>query len=140
MFSVLGLAGILGMFGFGQNILSEYSHSLKFRNCLCSHLAFRLYSLLFSLFFHLPLKMSTKLFIKIMIPLSQFYPQICIVQAILRCAQIPPCYFIAAMVVRFHDYHHFCTALFPRATSQVACLTFGDCREGQRPRCLQRGL
>ena len=30
--------------------------------------------------------------------------------------------------------------LFPRATSQVAMLAwiFGDCREGQIPRCLQR--
>ena len=32
------------------------------------------------------------------------------------------------------------TPLFPRATSQVAMLAwiFGDCREGQIPRCLQR--
>ena len=32
--------------------------------------------------------------------------------------------------------------LFPRATSQVAMLAwiFGDCREGQSPRCKQRGL
>ena len=31
-------------------------------------------------------------------------------------------------------------SLFPRATSQVAMLAwiFGDCREGQIPRCLQR--
>ncbi len=33
MFSVLGLAGMLGMFGFEQTILSEYSHSLEFHNC-----------------------------------------------------------------------------------------------------------
>ena len=34
MFSALGLAAVLGMFGFEQNILSEYSHSLEFRNFL----------------------------------------------------------------------------------------------------------
>jgi hypothetical protein len=34
VFSVLGLAAMLGMFGFEQNILSEYSHSLEFRHCL----------------------------------------------------------------------------------------------------------
>ena len=34
MFSALGLAGMLGMFGFEQNILSEYSHSLEFLHCL----------------------------------------------------------------------------------------------------------
>jgi len=35
VFSALGLAAVLGMFGFEQNILSEYSHSLEFRNYLC---------------------------------------------------------------------------------------------------------
>ena len=35
MFSALGLGEMLGMFGFEQNILSEYSHSLEFRNYLC---------------------------------------------------------------------------------------------------------
>jgi len=33
VFSVLGLAAMFGMFGFEQNILSEYSHSLEFHNC-----------------------------------------------------------------------------------------------------------
>ena len=40
----------------------------------------------------------------------------------------------------FVNRHSLAIPLFPRATSQVAMLAwiFGDCREGQIPRCLQR--